>query len=149
MWSTCWVLAPAMCIKFAHNMESYFTFLSIVHKDFCVPDPLLITCIKITLKHSRQKTACRFFWLVSLFFYGFLNETIMVLGMRQCCLVFFVWVENLEQDHSVLRRVLWKALIFMSFVKLNPNVITILAVLVPGKSKQANKQQNKHSANGV
>lgn len=70
-------------------MEPYFILLSVVHKDFWVPDPLLITYIKITLKHSRQKkNRAGFCCFVCLFFYGLLNETVMVLGMRECCLFF-------------------------------------------------------------
>lgn len=36
MWSTYWVLAATIWINITHNsaMESYFTLLSIVHKDF-------------------------------------------------------------------------------------------------------------------
>lgn len=125
-------------------MDSYFMLLNSVYEDFCVPDPLWITYIihrKITSKHSRQKKRHRFL-LVCLFFCAFLNKPVMVLGMRECCL-FFLRVENWEQGHSILRSVLWKALIFMSFMKLNPSVITILAVLVPGKSKYTNNKTNR------
>lgn len=62
----------------------------------------------------------------------------MILEITECYL-FFSLSRELGAGPLHFEKCSWKALIFMSFMKLNPSVITVLAVLVPGKNKHINK----------
>lgn len=131
-------------------MECYFILWNIVHKDFCVPDPLLIAYImyiKIISKHSRQKKKCKFCWFVCLFFYGFFNKTVMVLGMRECCL-FFSQSRELGAGPLHFEERSSKSLNFHVLYEVKPQC-EFNPSCASDRKKQAYKQQNKHSPIGV
>lgn len=87
------------------------------------------------------------FLLVCLFFCGFLNKTVMVLGMRECCLFF---PQSRELGAGPLHFEKW------SLESLNFHVVYEFkpqcdhnSSCTSARKKQAYKQQNKHSPNWV